>query len=129
MSTYLNRGRIGYLAAAVLCGIFAVFYEIFGHGVYSWRIRLLFVLPLAMFVFFSVIKNRADETFLPAVTALRLLVISETARNAFIGIVKVYGTSSSKASILSVCSLILLAAAVVLTVVCAVRRAVLSRRA
>ena len=35
-----------------LCVIFAVIYEFLGHGVYSWRIRLLFLIPLVMFVFF-----------------------------------------------------------------------------
>ncbi|MBP1587935.1 MAG: hypothetical protein ILO53_06005 [Clostridia bacterium] len=111
-----------------LCLIFAVLYEFLGHGVYSWRIRLLFLLPLAMFVLFAVIGKKADETFLPAITALRLLVISEMVRNAFIGIVKVYGTASSKAMIPAVISAVLLAATVALTVVCAIRKVRQSRK-
>ncbi|MBR5060143.1 MAG: hypothetical protein IKX06_05155 [Clostridia bacterium] len=107
---------------------FAVLYEIFGHGVYSWRIRLLFVLPLSMFVLFSVIKNKAQEDFLPAITALRLLVISEAARNAFIGMIRVFGTSTSRSVILYVCSLVLLAVTLSLTVFCAVRRGASHRK-
>ncbi len=109
-----------------VCVIFAVIYEIFGHEVYSWRIRLLFVIPLAMFVLFAVLKKRSLksrkwEEFLPAITMLRLLAASEIARNAFIGIVTVYGTASSKVMILYVISAILLFATVALTVACALK--------
>ena len=110
----------------VVCAIFAVIYEFLGHGVYSWRIRLLFVIPLAMFVFFVILKKISRksakwEAFLPAITAFRLLAASEIARNAFIGIVNVYGTTSSKVMILYVISAALLFATVVCAVACAVK--------
>ncbi|MBP5765535.1 MAG: hypothetical protein J6X47_00955 [Clostridia bacterium] len=112
-----------------LCVIFAVIYEFLGHGVYSWRIRLLFLIPLVMFVFFVFLKWRSRksdrwEAFLPAITTFRLLAASEIARNAFIGIVTVYGTASSKTIILYVLSAVLLFVTAVLTVYGGVKKAV-----
>ncbi len=97
MSTYLNRGIIGYLITTVVCVIFTVIYEIFGHGIYSWRIRLLSLIPFGMFCLFLIMKKVKYnfEPYLLAITFIRLMAASEMARNAFIGIVRVYGTVSS----------------------------------
>ena len=104
-----------------LCVIFAVIYEILGHGVYSWRIRLLFLAPLVMFLLFALLKRRDILPFLPAITLLRLLAASEIARNAFIGIVEVYGTRTSKDVVFGIISIILAIATVVAAAVCTIR--------
>ena len=101
-----------------LCLVFALIYEFLGHGVYSWRIRALFVVPLIMAGLFIVLKRTNPEPFLPALTLLRLLAASEIARNAFIGIVEVYGTRTSKDLVLGVVSAFLAAGTVIAAVIC-----------
>ena len=80
---------------------------------------MLSVLPFMMFILFLMLKHKKFEHFIPALTFFRMLVISEVARNAFIGIVEVYGTTSSKSNILAVTSAVALAGTVVSLIVCA----------
>ena len=105
-----------------LCLVFAVIYEFLGHDVFSWRIRLLFLLPLSMFLLFLFMKPERSEHYLPAITCLRLLVAAGIARNAFIGITEVYGTTSSKITNMTVISAALAFATVVATIVCVITR-------
>ena len=124
MSTYLNRGIIGYLITTVVCVIFTVIYEFLGHGVYSWRIRLLALIPLAMFGLFLIMKKvKFDfEPYLAAITFLRLFAASEIARNAFIGIIKVYGTVSSAMYYLYILSILFAGASIISFSVCLIIR-------
>lgn len=122
LSTYLKRGRIGYLIMTVICVVFAVIYEFAGHGVYSLRIRFLWTVPLVMLIVFLALGKINFEPYIQSLTFLRLFAASEIARNAFVGIVEVYGTTSSKAVILLIISIALAASTVVSVIFCAIKR-------
>lgn len=106
----------------LLCVALAVIYEFLGHGVYSFRIRLLFALPLAMLLFCIVLRKKDLGRFLPAFTVFRMFIATGIARNAFIGIVFVYGTASSKSLILAYISGVLLVLSVVLFIISLLRK-------
>ena len=106
----------------VLCLALGIIYEFLGHGVYSWRLRLLFLIPLFMFFFCLVLKKLNPEEFWPSITCIRMLAACEIAGNAFVGIVRVYGTVSSKAAIFDYCSLALFILLVAVTLTCVIKR-------
>ena len=104
-----------------LCLILTVIYEFNGHGVYSWRIRLLALIPFVMFLFLLLLKNRNFVPFIEAITFMRLFAAAEIARNAFIGIVRVYGTATVTMYVLYAVSAFFLAATLISFAVCLIR--------
>lgn len=97
--------------------LFAVFYEIFGHGIHSDHIRLLFLIPLIMLILCVFLKLKDVNVNLPCFTVLKMLAVSEILRHALIGIFEVYGTTYSLVTVFSCISIVLSAIFAVLLVI------------
>lgn len=117
LSTYLRKGIIEYAVTAVLCVALTIIYEFAGHGVHSWRIRFIAAVPIIMLLLFIIMKRTRQKPYLPAITSLRMLAVSELCRNLFIGIIEVYGTATEKSKYFAIISISLLILTLTFTII------------
>lgn len=115
MKTRLLKTSVMYLAAAIFCGIFAVVYESFSHGVYSPYMICAFVFPLVMgCIPFALIdhlyKKKAQRYILPesfSVYTYGFGVAALTVGSIIRGVLDIYGTTNSLSGIYWAAGLIL----------------------
>lgn len=97
MKKRARRTALGYLLAALFCGLFSTVYEKFSHGVYSGWMVYLFLFPLLGGVLPFGLIWHAGGRGMPGIRAGRLYhcgLATLTVGSCVSGILAIYGTTS-----------------------------------
>ncbi|MEA4889993.1 MAG: hypothetical protein VB070_11075 [Clostridiaceae bacterium] len=122
------KTAIVYLAVSAFCIIFDKIYALFGHGVSSASMSLMYLYPLAggmlPFLILGLLVPEACRirAYRPAVNLYHSGLAALTVSSLLNGVMEIAGTSSSYLPVFNVCGWTLLAAGLFIFLIALIRR-------